>query len=116
MWGALVSTTPPKHSALNSGGGAETPSYHEIHCPPSEVEGQSRQLILMHCLRVEGVAWPGTGATTEFWDIQSHVFMETTHQTYVYQASDSGTTSRLCVWPHALGWGDTWNRGASWAM
>lgn len=39
-------------------------------------------------IRVEDAAWPGTGAT-ELWDVQSHVFTETTHRTYVYQASDS---------------------------
>uniref|UniRef100_A0A671FYC7 Obscurin n=1 Tax=Rhinolophus ferrumequinum TaxID=59479 RepID=A0A671FYC7_RHIFE len=43
----------------------------------------------MHYPRVEAAAWPGTRAT-EFWDVQSHVFTETTHRTYVYQASDSG--------------------------
>lgn len=54
---------------------------------------------------MEGTAWPGAGAV-DLWDIHSQVFMETTHRTYVYQASDMGATSRrglsgscLCVLP-----------------
>eukprot|EP00071_Canis_lupus_P023364 XP_013974430.1 obscurin isoform X7 [Canis lupus familiaris] len=43
-------------------------------------------------IRMEGAAWLGAGAG-ELWDIHSHVFMETTHRTYVYQASDTGATS-----------------------
>ncbi|XP_038293806.1 obscurin isoform X26 [Canis lupus familiaris] len=42
-------------------------------------------------IRMEGAAWLGAGAG-ELWDIHSHVFMETTHRTYVYQASDTGAT------------------------
>uniref|UniRef100_A0A480QS83 Obscurin isoform IC n=1 Tax=Sus scrofa TaxID=9823 RepID=A0A480QS83_PIG len=42
-------------------------------------------------IRMEGAAWPEAGAT-ELWDIHSHVFTETTHRTYVYQASDMGAT------------------------
>lgn len=42
---------------------------------------------------MEGAAWPEAGAT-ELWDIHSHVFTETTHRTYVYQASDMGATSK----------------------
>ncbi|XP_032951653.1 obscurin isoform X4 [Rhinolophus ferrumequinum] len=51
--------------------------------PPTEAQGR------IVPIRVEAAAWPGTRAT-EFWDVQSHVFTETTHRTYVYQASDSG--------------------------
>ncbi|XP_049504771.1 obscurin [Panthera uncia] len=42
-------------------------------------------------IRMEGTAWPGAGAV-DLWDIHSQVFMETTHRTYVYQASDTGAT------------------------
>lgn len=54
---------------------------------------------------MEGTAWPGAGVV-ELWDIHSQVFTETKHRTYVYQASDTGATSRwgvtgsgLCVLP-----------------
>ncbi|XP_032704377.1 obscurin-like [Lontra canadensis] len=40
---------------------------------------------------MEGTAWPGAGAVP-LWDIHSQVFMETTHRTYVYQASDAAAT------------------------
>ncbi|XP_044942911.1 obscurin isoform X13 [Mustela putorius furo] len=42
-------------------------------------------------IRMEGTAWPGAGAVP-LWDIHSQVFMETTHRTYVYQASDAAAT------------------------
>ncbi|XP_036095522.1 obscurin isoform X2 [Molossus molossus] len=40
-------------------------------------------------IRMDSAAWPGTEAT-EPWDVCSHMFTETTRQTYVYQASDMG--------------------------
>nr|XP_019585378.1 PREDICTED: obscurin [Rhinolophus sinicus] len=54
--------------------------------PPTEAQGR------IVPIRVEAAAWSGTGAT-ELWDVQSHVFTETTHRTYVYQASDSGAAT-----------------------
>ncbi|XP_061044997.1 obscurin-like [Eubalaena glacialis] len=42
-------------------------------------------------IRMEGAACPRAGAT-ELWDIHSHVFTETKHRTYVYQASDMCAT------------------------
>lgn len=45
---------------------------------------------------MEGTAWPGAG-TVELWDVHSQVFTETTHRTYVYQASDTAAASRLHV-------------------
>lgn len=55
-------------------------------------EGQS--VIRLPDHRMEGTAWPGAGAVP-LWDIHSQVFMETSHRTYVYQASDAAATSRL---------------------
>ncbi|XP_045855646.1 obscurin [Meles meles] len=42
-------------------------------------------------IRMEGTAWPGAGAVP-LWDIHNQVFMETTHRTYVYQASGAAAT------------------------
>ncbi|XP_022419029.2 obscurin isoform X4 [Delphinapterus leucas] len=42
-------------------------------------------------IRMEDAACPRAGAT-ELWDIHSHVFTETKHRTYVYQASDMYAT------------------------
>ncbi|XP_057396424.1 obscurin [Balaenoptera acutorostrata] len=42
-------------------------------------------------IRMEGAACPRAGAT-ELWDIHSHVFTETKHRTFVYQASDMCAT------------------------
>ncbi|EFB23668.1 hypothetical protein PANDA_020642 [Ailuropoda melanoleuca] len=50
-------------------------------------EGQGRTVPI----RLEGPAWPGAGAV-ELWDVHSQVFTETTHRTYVYQASDTAAT------------------------
>uniref|UniRef100_A0A8C5LEG3 Obscurin n=1 Tax=Jaculus jaculus TaxID=51337 RepID=A0A8C5LEG3_JACJA len=39
--------------------------------------------------RVEGAAWPSPGTGPLLLDVQSHVVMETTQRTYVYQATDT---------------------------
>lgn len=60
---------------------------------------------------MEGAACPRAGAT-ELWDIHSHVFTETKHRTYVYQASNMYATRRwgpgtLHVCPPCPGQGGT---------
>ncbi|KAF3815626.1 hypothetical protein GH733_016518 [Mirounga leonina] len=50
----------------------------------AHAEGQGRIVPI----RMEGTAWPGAG-TVELWDVHSQVFTETTHRTYVYQASNT---------------------------
>uniref|UniRef100_A0A8W4F6E1 Obscurin n=1 Tax=Sus scrofa TaxID=9823 RepID=A0A8W4F6E1_PIG len=65
------------------------PGLQEAGLKPPGVE--AADLTQFHGPRMEGAAWPEAGAT-ELWDIHSHVFTETTHRTYVYQASDMGAT------------------------
>ena len=72
-----------------------------VPTPSSGLAG--RQLNPLPGSRVETTAWPETG-TMKLWDVCSHVFTETMHQTYVYQAGDVGATSRLRMRPCALGW------------
>uniref|UniRef100_A0A8C6S235 Obscurin n=1 Tax=Nannospalax galili TaxID=1026970 RepID=A0A8C6S235_NANGA len=43
-------------------------------------------------IRVEGIAWPGAGTGQLLLDVHSHVVMETTQRTYVYQAPDASAT------------------------
>lgn len=79
-------------------------------------EGQS--VIWLHDHRMEGTAWPGAGAVP-LWDIHSQVFMETTHRTYVYQASDAAATSRLHLCSPCPGLGGYVCRGtcdATWPV
>lgn len=69
-------------------------------------------------IRMEGTAWPGAGAVP-LWDIHSQVFMETTHRTYVYQASDAAATSRLHLCSPCPGLGGYVCRGtcdATWPV
>uniref|UniRef100_A0A8C3YS51 Obscurin n=1 Tax=Catagonus wagneri TaxID=51154 RepID=A0A8C3YS51_9CETA len=76
---------------LNPGGKYQILSEPRSGLLVLEIEAAGTEdLGLYECeVRMEGAAWPGAGAT-ELWDIHSHVFTETTHRTYVYQASDTG--------------------------
>ncbi|KAJ8787375.1 hypothetical protein J1605_023035 [Eschrichtius robustus] len=65
---------PPSHEGLEQNSRAHA-------------EAQERMVPI----RMEGAACPRAGAT-ELWDIHSHVFTETKHRTFVYQASDMCAT------------------------
>uniref|UniRef100_A0A673TIF7 Obscurin n=1 Tax=Suricata suricatta TaxID=37032 RepID=A0A673TIF7_SURSU len=87
----------PGTEAADASGVAQWPQANHkvppaLRVPPVLAPTEkSRQLTPVHDHRLEGTAWPGAG-TVELWDIHSQVFTETTHRTYVYQASDTGAT------------------------
>ncbi|XP_016066117.1 PREDICTED: obscurin-like [Miniopterus natalensis] len=73
-------------------GKARLSGYHPIYeTRQSVVQGGSAYPEHI-CPGLESAAWPGTEAT-ELWDVCSHVFTETMHQTYVYQARDVGAAA-----------------------
>ncbi|XP_040478675.1 obscurin-like [Ursus maritimus] len=73
--------------------GLEDDMGHIVEDSPSSIPSLTTPLVSYQLSprRLEGPAWPGAGAV-ELWDVHSQVFAETTHRTYVYQASDTAAT------------------------
>ncbi|XP_066122285.1 obscurin isoform X2 [Saccopteryx bilineata] len=73
---------------------AESKKMHQFLPDASQHQDSGAPATAPECIvpiRMENVAWPGTGPT-ELWDVCSQVVTETVHRTYVYPASNVGDT------------------------